>query len=232
MGRYNTNRLFLRKERYFGDRARDIKFESGVTNVKWDLGRARMYVKNFAKSSYLTPAISNFAISAGQKGGLEFKLLADGAISELSTIRLCFRQTFEVERHVYCFDEKNYRLIYKPGEKVDPKRISRTTIGRIFDTAPFAWKDWPIKFIFNYQEDLVIFLSFKIQFVFTYKNFRRLPDDTLYFADDRDHVSLMGDHCLFREFSGGVCSEGVVLRPIEKRATLKVRLSNDRKLKV
>lgn len=226
LGNYDTDQFYFKEERYFGERAHDVKFESGVTNVKWDLGRARMYVKNFADSTYLTPAISNFAITADQKGALAFKRIADGAIDELSNIRYCFRQTLEVDGHIYCFDEKHYRLIHKPGKKLEPRKIARTMIGSIFDTAPFDWEDWPVKFIFNYKEDLVVFLSYKVQFVFTYRNFRRMPDDTLYFADDRDHVTLMAEHCLFREYSIGVCSDGVELKPIERRATKKVRLSD------
>ena len=193
--RYEMDDLYLRKEQYF-EQAEDIKFEADVSNVKWDLG-PRMYVKNFAERSYLTPAYLNFAIATGKSGKLTFKRLEDGAVVELATIRFCFRQTFELDRHVFCFDEEAYRLIHKPDVTLEPRKISRTKIARIFDTAPFEWKDWPIKFIFNYKENLIVFMSFKFLFVFSYKNFQRYPNDTIFYVIDETHIPLMGDVCFF-----------------------------------
>lgn len=195
---YEMSQDHLTKERYFGDQAQDIKFESHVKNVKWDLG-PRMYVKNLVLTSYFTPGLENFAMWPDDKGKLVFRRM-EKEVGDQSYLRFCFRQTFELDERVYCFDELAYRLVHKKTGPVEPRKTNRTSISRIFDTAPFKWKERPIRFIFNYHDNQIVFLSYEFLFIFSYTNFRRNPDDTIYYEHDENHVAMMGTSCLFEPY--------------------------------
>lgn len=179
---------FYFEDQLFSTNAFDLKFENEkiYKKIKFE-NLNRKWVKTIQNKVYLVPSDQDRFELSTNKNKLIIK-----QVNELNyDIINCLKQTLEIENeHLFCFNESIY--FYESSSKFFP-------IQNIFKNSSIEWlSNQKLKFIFNYKEEKVIFMTLTDIFVFEYSNFKVNSNQELIYESDENVTQIKNK--LFRNF--------------------------------
>lgn len=173
---YNENSLNLRFEN--NDIYKTIKYEN--LNRRW--------VKTFGAESYfVTSDVDHFKLIATKT-----ELVIEKTNINDETIKKCIKQTFYIveTKDNYCFEETEFT------HQMSNKKFLIKDIFKLNGSIEWT-ENQKLKFIFNYKEDKVVFLTATDLFVFTYQNFKVNSNKELTYLNDKNETIFTTLNCLF-----------------------------------
>lgn len=179
---------FLLDNTVYANNAFNLEFENReiYDSIRFE-NLKRKWIKTCSNFVYFIPSSSSdlFVLSTIQNQSLMIKKITR------SDYKLdCLLQTLIIDGHFYCFNELSY---YN-------KDSNKILIQNIFESSSIRWtSDQKLKFIFNYKDNKVIFLTLTDLFVFEYTNFKVKSNQEINYSVAKNDLIFQIQNCLINK---------------------------------